>query len=221
MNTELFANLFAAVSLLIVGMLLGSSWTNTCPPQNWLHEWETLTAGMLAVLAAGWTVTEMRRADAKQQIRHDQMFENSRRPDQLKKKRAAFFAELFAALSRDINVSKISIAMAEDGDGKNEAYHQYSGKMDSAYDLTRFKEITEARPLMSVAMGAQYLILEKITEKAKVSSKRIGELARMKNINIKAAQTSVFEIMLKETEDIADVVKAFSESLRKMGSEQN
>lgn len=89
-----------AVLLLAVGMLLGLAAATDTDAESWLKHWDTLVAGILAVIAAAVTVLTMMKIDAAQQRRHDDLLKMNMRADRLKAERAAAHApaELLRAL---------------------------------------------------------------------------------------------------------------------------
>lgn len=76
--------------LLAIGFLVGMMVADVSSVEHFASEWQTLIAGILAVIAAAWTVREMRRNDGAQQVRHEQLMQLNLRADRLRARRAAF-----------------------------------------------------------------------------------------------------------------------------------
>lgn len=76
--------------LLAIGFCIGGMFSDVSAADQYLSEWQTLIAGCLAVIAAAWTVGEMRRNDTMQQKRHEELMQLNLRTDRLRARRAAF-----------------------------------------------------------------------------------------------------------------------------------
>lgn len=87
MNMRKMANI---AILIVIGFCLGAMFSDIGAADQYLSEWQTLIAGILAVAAAAWTVGEMRRTDSMQQQRHKELVLLNLRADRLRARRAAF-----------------------------------------------------------------------------------------------------------------------------------
>lgn len=78
------------VAVLAIGALIGLMVADVGSSERHIGDWQTLIAGILAVIAAAWTVGEMRRNDRMQQSRHEELMQLNLRADRLRARRAAF-----------------------------------------------------------------------------------------------------------------------------------
>ena len=84
-----FFGLLLPIGLVLFAMILNS---DTDPLTLWVKKWETLLAAMIALLAAAFTLSQMRISDEKQEKRHRELVDLSLRADRLRAARAAYLA---------------------------------------------------------------------------------------------------------------------------------
>lgn len=95
MTTDDKMNAMQAVTAVVAGIFIGVALTDSTTSEFWLYRYQTIIAGILAIVAAGWTVVEMRRTDQRQQLRHEELMKINLRADRLRARRAAFpYADL-------------------------------------------------------------------------------------------------------------------------------
>ncbi|MGN6144744.1 MAG: hypothetical protein ACTHOP_14260 [Mesorhizobium sp.] len=80
----------ADVSVLVsIGIFVGLMIADASDAEHYIGEWQTLITGILAVVAASWTLAQMRASDRAQDERHRDLMRLSVRPDLLRIQRAA------------------------------------------------------------------------------------------------------------------------------------
>ncbi|MBN9078226.1 MAG: hypothetical protein BGN87_06410 [Rhizobiales bacterium 65-79] len=72
----------------LMGVCLGIAGAGTSGTVDFLYKWQTLFAGILAVVAAGLTIFQMERTDWRQQVRHKDLVKLNLRADELRVRRA-------------------------------------------------------------------------------------------------------------------------------------
>lgn len=90
LTTDDKLNALQAITAVAAGIFIGIALTDGTTSEFWLYRYQTIIAGILAIVAAGWTVVEMRRTDVRQQYRHDELMSLNLRADRLRARRAAF-----------------------------------------------------------------------------------------------------------------------------------
>ncbi|MGN7770770.1 hypothetical protein [Phyllobacterium sp. 22552] len=81
-----FAFVFCALTFVAMTFVFEMPWSSD---KFWFYRWQTLIAGILAVLAAGFTIRQMQISDRKQQSRHEDLLNLNLRTDKLLLERAA------------------------------------------------------------------------------------------------------------------------------------
>ncbi|MER8867097.1 hypothetical protein NKI19_25900 [Mesorhizobium sp. M0751] len=98
MTTDDRLNAMQAVTAVLAGIFIGVALTDSTTSEFWLYRYQTMIAGILAIIAAGWTVFEMRRSDERQQQRHDDLVALTLRADGAAVRRAAQFVQVIEAV---------------------------------------------------------------------------------------------------------------------------
>ncbi len=83
-----------------IGIFVGLMIADASAAAVQFREWQALTAGILAVIAAAWTVREMRRNDGTQQARHEELLSLALRTDAVKAQRVEKFVSPLAGLQK-------------------------------------------------------------------------------------------------------------------------
>lgn len=204
--------------LLAIGILVGLMLADISSIEHVASEWQTLIAGILAVIAAVWTVTEMRRSDGAQQIRHDQQMSLNLRADRLRARRAAFpFA---------LHFSTVASVLAEydvdqfDGMNRNELTTAVAVMRQCWLQMHKFlneKSIVEAKDLFDSNMAHNYRLVIDDLERMEGNHPAIEHFCRFGEI----AEPDKFRIanFYRGMALYAPKLKAFSDRLLKLADQ--
>ncbi|MBB6352485.1 hypothetical protein ACFFTN_19900 [Aminobacter aganoensis] len=153
------------VVLIIIGFCLGGMFSDVSATDQYLSEWQTLIAGILAVAAAAWTVGEMRRNDSMQQQRHEELMLLNLRADRLRAERAAFpYADKLEYASNIISERVEQLGAHRDIDINRRVAINIAQAMNFIIDYLRADAIIDAKPLFGSAMAFSFESLEKRIE---------------------------------------------------------
>lgn len=148
--------------LIVIGFCLGGIFSDVSATEQYLSEWQTLIAGILAVAAAAWTVGEMRRNDSMQQQRHEELMLLSLRADRLRAERAAFpYADKLEHASNVISHQVQRLLARRDVSSSRYAAHDIAEAVHFIIDYLRAEAIIDAKPLFGSTMAFGFASLEK------------------------------------------------------------
>ncbi|RWP44325.1 MAG: hypothetical protein EOR04_05225 [Mesorhizobium sp.] len=153
---------------MLAGFMMGIVATDTSTIEFWLHRYQTVIAGILAIIAAGWTVFEMRRADERQERRHTDLVHLNIRSDKLKAARAAYeFPEALRQLATDVLGISTKIdkwVAANKGITETSIPVMYDGIKRAIRHVLLMKGITDAQDLFDEKTYSMYQTLLVILE---------------------------------------------------------
>lgn len=110
MTTDDKLNAMQAVTALAAGTFIGIALTDATTAEFWLYRYQTIIAGILAIVAAAWTVYEMRRTDDRQGQRHTELVKLNLRSDSMKAARAAdTFPDTLRGIALDLDATTLTI----------------------------------------------------------------------------------------------------------------
>lgn len=159
MNLQKTANI---AILIVIGFCLGGMFSDISTTEHSLSEWQTLIAGNLAVVAAAWTIGEMRRNDTMQQQRHAELVLLSLRADRLRARRAAFpYADRLEQYSDAVYELVERLGTVGDANFNRLAAHNLAKAMRVIIADVNADAIVDAKPLFGSAMAFGFASLEK------------------------------------------------------------
>lgn len=152
--------------LIVIGFCIGGMFSDISATERYLSDWQTLIAGFLAVVAAAWTVGEMRRNDTMQQQRHEELILLNLRADRLRAERAAVpYADRLENASDVISQQVQQLMAHRDVRASRYAAHDIAEAVHFIIDCLRADAIIDAKPLFGSAMAFDFASLEKKVER--------------------------------------------------------
>lgn len=211
------SNLTAGLIGLVVGVAISSGSPGTIA---WLHTWETLITGVLAVGAAALTVVAMWLVDQRQERRffdaeerqkqqHRDLMLLSVRGDRLKLQRAA--AQTVELLHLSGRAAKWSgnVQDASSFYGRSRAW------LANVKDSVKHRGITDAEPLYDPITFTRSRVIEHSLDIIENDLETLREAMRVNGEDIATPAASVAEMMAKAATEMA----GFCEAIKRLNSE--
>lgn len=170
----------ADVGVLVgIGIFVGLMIADASTAEHYLSEWQTLVAGILAVIAAAWTVGEMRRNDEMQQARHEELMRLNLRADRLRVARATIphANEMVASAKRISRVIEGGL-IEKLASGESAAFTTLFGERELLEKMVNNKAIKAASDLFDANTAYNFHIL-KLTAQTAASAGRIVTMRPM------------------------------------------
>ncbi|MER9069275.1 hypothetical protein NKH84_22345 [Mesorhizobium sp. M0902] len=175
MTTDDKLNAMQAVTAVLAGIFIGVALTDTTTSEFWLYRYQTLVAGILAIIAAGWTVFEMRRTDGRQDQRHIELVKLNVRADRLKASRAAYiFPKTFRRFADELAGMMPTIASWNDQDSLQDIFRSkpnFEEFLEDVESTLLMKPITDAQDIFDDRASATYQVLIALMENIDIAGR--------------------------------------------------
>jgi hypothetical protein len=224
LTTDDKLNAMQAVTAVLAGIFIGVALADSTTSEFWLYRYQTILAGILAIVAAGWTVVEMRRSDDRQERRHGELVKLGVRADGLKAARAAHtfpgairtFAKVCDQLSASVASWSEGLTTSEINDLANAA----NALSDDIQKTLSFKAITDARDIFDGATSSTYEAVLILC--GEISSDRIFDIETNRNAEERLLGIERFGVEINDLStclhDLADQLERQSDGYHRSSS---
>lgn len=166
MTTDDKMNAMQAATAVLAGIFIGVALTDATNSEFWLYRYQTIIAGILAIIAAAWTVVEMRRSDERQQARHDDLIRLNLRAERLKVRRATFpYTKLFRLLANDIIGCSTALNASKSRDEFRASMFEVNKSVVTCKNLLKDGKVSDAQELFDENLSYGYLTIVRTADR--------------------------------------------------------
>lgn len=204
-------------ALVVIGVCIGGLISEVSTAERYLSDWQTLIAGILAVVAAAWTVGEMRRNDTMQQVRHEELMQLNLRADRLRARRAALPAADEIAICIPIIVEGYRVTKSTEFTSREHKVHakELYNAFENASGSFGYVNVSDAKDMFGSHMSfTYYRIIEILND---ISYMREIMLAYVSSSNVAVGKSDV-DYYIELAGRAASYLDTFAKDLRQLAA---